>query len=121
MERAGRELGGRIPLLANMVEGGKTPLLSIAELGALGFRLAIHPGAMLRVVGYAATNYLATLRSDGTTRAMLDRMFDFKQLNDVIGTDDMLQKSARYRLTRSVYLYFYSLFHFKCSLRSRDN
>ena len=43
-ERAGRELGGRIPLLANMVEGGKTPLLSIGELGALGFRLAIHPG-----------------------------------------------------------------------------
>ena len=97
MERAGRELGGRIPLLANMVEGGKTPLLSIAELGALGFRLAIHPGAMVRVVGYAATNYLATLRSDGTTREMLDRMFDFKQLNDVIGTDDMLQKSERYR------------------------
>ena len=36
-ERAGRELGGRVPLLANMVEGGKTPLLSIGELGALGF------------------------------------------------------------------------------------
>jgi len=96
-ERAGRELGGRIPLLANMVEGGKTPLLSISELGALGFRLAIHPGAMVRVVGEAATNYLATLRSDGTTRGMLDRMFDFRRLNDVIGTDDMLQQGETYR------------------------
>ena len=95
-ERAGRELGGRIPLLANMVEGGKTPLLSISELGGLGFRLAIHPGAMVRVVGQAATNYLATLKSDGTTRAMLDRMFDFRRLNDVIGTDDMLQHGERY-------------------------
>jgi len=96
-ERAGRELGGRIPLLANMVEGGKTPLLSISELGALGFRLAIHPGAMVRVVGEAAMNYLATLKSDGTTRGMLDRMFDFRRLNEVIGTDDMLQHGERYR------------------------
>jgi len=96
-ERAGRELGGRVPLLANMVEGGKTPLLSIAELGALGFRLAIHPGAMVRVVGHAATNYLATLKAEGTTRGMLDRMFDFRRLNDVIGTDDMLRDGERYR------------------------
>jgi 2-methylisocitrate lyase-like PEP mutase family enzyme len=95
--RAGRELGDRIPLLANMVEGGKTPLLTIHELGALGFRLAIHPGAMVRVVGHAATNYLATLRSEGTTRGMLDRMFDFQRLNDVIGTADMLQAGERYR------------------------
>lgn len=96
-ERAGRELGGHIPLLANMVEGGKTPLLSIGELGALGFRLAIHPGAMVRVVGEAATNYLATLKSEGTTRGMLDRMFDFRRLNEVIGTDDMLRQGERYR------------------------
>jgi 2-methylisocitrate lyase-like PEP mutase family enzyme len=96
-ERAGRELGGRIPLLANMVEGGKTPLLSISELGALGFRLAIHPGAMVRVVGQAGTSYLATLKSDGTTRGMLDRMLDFRRLNEVIGTDDMLKQGERYR------------------------
>ena len=96
-ERAGQELGGRVPLLANMVEGGKTPLLSISELGALGFRLAIYPGAMVRVVGQAATTYLATLSQDGTTRGMLDRMFDFRRLNEVIGTDDMLRQGERYR------------------------
>jgi 2-methylisocitrate lyase-like PEP mutase family enzyme len=96
-ERAGQELGGRVPLLANMVEGGKTPLLSISELGALGFRLAIYPGAMVRVVGQAATTYLATLSQDGTTRGMLDRMFDFRRLNEVIGTDDMLRQGDRYR------------------------
>jgi 2-methylisocitrate lyase-like PEP mutase family enzyme len=90
-------LGSRVPLLANMVEGGKTPLLSISELGALGFRLAIYPGAMVRVVGQAATSYLATLGQDGTTRGMLDRMFDFRRLNEVIGTDDMLRQGDRYR------------------------
>jgi 2-methylisocitrate lyase-like PEP mutase family enzyme len=96
-ERVGRELGSRVPLLANMVEGGKTPLLSIAELGRLGFRVAIHPGAMVRVVGHAASAYLATLRADGTTRGMLDRMYDFTTLNDVIGTAAMLQDGDRYR------------------------
>jgi len=95
--RVGRELGGRVPLLANMVEGGKTPLLSISELGELGFRLAIHPGAMVRVVGHAARNYLNTLKADGTTRGMLDRMFDFTRLNDVIGTDEMLRQGGQYR------------------------
>ena len=95
--RVGRELGGRVPLLANMVEGGKTPLLSISELGDLGFRLAIHPGAMVRVVGYAAMNYLNVLKADGTTRQMLDRMFDFSRLNEVIGTDEMLRHGDRYR------------------------
>jgi 2-methylisocitrate lyase-like PEP mutase family enzyme len=96
-ERVGRELGGRVPLLANMVEGGKTPLLSIAELGRLGFRMAIHPGAMVRVVGHAAAGYLATLRADGTTRGMLDRMYDFATLNEVIGTAAMLRDGDRYR------------------------
>jgi 2-methylisocitrate lyase-like PEP mutase family enzyme len=95
--RVGKELGGRIPLLANMVEGGKTPLLSIGELGDLGFRLAIYPGAMVRVVGHAATDYLTTLKADGTTRGMLDRMFDFARLNEVIGTDEMLRHGDRYR------------------------
>ncbi len=96
-ERVGRELGSRVPLLANMVEGGKSPLLSIAELDALGFRLAIFPGAMVRVVGKAATDYLATLQRDGTTRGMLDRMFDFRGINAVIGTDAMLELGERYR------------------------
>ncbi|MDH4023722.1 MAG: oxaloacetate decarboxylase [Gammaproteobacteria bacterium] len=97
LRRVGRELGGRVPLLANMVEGGKTPLLSIGELGDLGFRLAIHPGAMVRVVGHAATHYLKTLKADGTTRGMLDRMFDFTRLNEVIGTAEMLRHGDRYR------------------------
>ncbi|GMW06798.1 MAG: 2-methylisocitrate lyase [Nevskiales bacterium] len=96
-ERVGRELGGRVPLLANMVEGGRSPLLSIDELSRLGFRLAIFPGAMVRVVGHAATDYLATLGRDGTTRNMLDRMLDFPALNDLIGTEAMLREGDRYR------------------------
>ncbi len=96
-ERVGRELGGRLPLLANMVEGGKSPLLSLEELQRLGFRLAIFPGSMVRVFGKAATDYLSTLKRDGSTRNMLDRMLDFRGINDVIGTDTMLRAGDLYK------------------------
>jgi hypothetical protein len=51
----------------------------------------------VRVVGYAARDYLDTLKADGTTRGMLDRMFDFRRLNEVIGTDEMLRRGGQYR------------------------
>ena len=51
---------------------------------------------MVRVVGFAASQYLATLKVDGTTRGMLDRMFDFSRLNATVGTDVMLQTGERY-------------------------
>jgi len=92
----GRTLGGRIPLLANMVEGGKTPLHSADELAALGFKLVIFPGAMLRMISRAGAEYLAALRRDGTTAGIMDRMFDFRTLNDVIGTDESLADSDQY-------------------------
>jgi len=96
LARVGAELGQQIPLLANMVEGGKTPLHSAAELGQLGYKLVIFPGAMLRVLSRAAAEYLAVLKRDGTTAAIMDRMFDFKQANEMIGTDDLLATGQEY-------------------------
>jgi 2-methylisocitrate lyase-like PEP mutase family enzyme len=96
LARVGAELGRQIPLLANMVEGGKTPLHSAAELGQLGFKLVIFPGAMLRMLSRAATEYLAVLKRDGTTVGIMERMFDFKQANDMIGTAEMLAISKKY-------------------------
>ncbi|MFW2405405.1 MAG: isocitrate lyase/PEP mutase family protein [Gammaproteobacteria bacterium] len=92
----GETLGTRVPLLANMVEGGKTPLHSAEELGAFGFRVVIFPGAMLRVHTRAAAMYLETLKQDGTTAGMLDRMFDFKAVNSIIGTDELLATGKKY-------------------------
>jgi 2-methylisocitrate lyase-like PEP mutase family enzyme len=96
LARVGEELGAQIPLLANMVEGGKTPLHSAAELGQLGFKLVIFPGAMLRVVSRAAADYLEVLKRDGTTAGIMDRMFNFKQANEMIGTDELLDKGRKY-------------------------
>jgi 2-methylisocitrate lyase-like PEP mutase family enzyme len=96
LAEVGAALGSRIPLLANMVEGGKTPLHSADELGGLGFKLVIFPGAMVRVLSRAGAEYLDALKRDGTTAGILDRMFDFKQVNEVIGTDDIIESANKY-------------------------
>ncbi|MGI9331348.1 MAG: isocitrate lyase/PEP mutase family protein [Gammaproteobacteria bacterium] len=97
LEQIGAALGDRIPLLANMVEGGKTPVLPAAELGELGFRIVIFPGAMVRVLSRAGAEYLDVLKRDGTTDSLRDRMNDFNQINDLIGTDVLLSRAERYK------------------------
>ena len=89
-------LGTHAPLLANMVEGGATPVLSGAELQALGFRVVIFPGAIARALAFAARDFYTTLKRDGTTDAFRDRMFDFQALNEIIGTPEMLARGRRY-------------------------
>jgi 2-methylisocitrate lyase-like PEP mutase family enzyme len=88
--------GGRTPLMANMVEGGKTPMTSAAELEAMGFSLVIFPGGLVRAFAHMAQDYLASLRRDGTTQAYRARMLDFAQLNAVIGTPELLSLGERY-------------------------
>jgi 2-methylisocitrate lyase-like PEP mutase family enzyme len=96
LAEAGRRFGARVPLLANMVEGGKTPMLPLPELAALGFRIAIYPGAMVRVLGHAAREYLRVLRTEGSTLSHRAHMLDFTQLNALIGTDVMLRDGQKY-------------------------
>jgi 2-methylisocitrate lyase-like PEP mutase family enzyme len=86
----------RVPLLANMVEGGKTPVLKADELQALGFSIAIFPGAIARALGFAAQEFYASLRRHGGTDAMRGRMLDFNGLNRLIGTPELLAQGRKY-------------------------
>jgi 2-methylisocitrate lyase-like PEP mutase family enzyme len=96
MQAALARFAGRAPLLANMVEGGKTPVLPAAELQALGYSIAIFPGGLARALGWAAREYFSILRRDGTTDALRERMLDFEGLNRIIGTPEMLALGKRY-------------------------
>lgn len=87
---------GKVPLLANMVEGGKTPLRSSSELEALGYDLAIFPGGAVRALANTAQRYYANLLRSGSNAAMANQMFDFDGLNDVIGTAEMLDLGKTY-------------------------
>lgn len=88
--------GARVPLLANMVEGGATPISAAADLEAQGFSIAIFPGGIVRAIAHTAQAYYESLQANGSNRPFADRMFDFDGLNEVIGTDDMLAMGARY-------------------------
>lgn len=96
MRQASALFAGRAPLLANMVEGGKTPLLSAPELQALGFAIVIFPGGLVRALSHAAQDYFASLKATGSTAAFRDRMLDFSELNALIGTPEMLALGKRY-------------------------
>ena len=89
-------LGDRVALMANMVEGGKTPALSATELDAIGFALVIFPGGIVRALGRMASEYYASLAKHGTSQPFLDRMLDFNGLNSMIGTPDLLALGKRY-------------------------
>jgi 2-methylisocitrate lyase-like PEP mutase family enzyme len=89
-------LGNMRPLMANMVEGGRTPLMSARDLEALGYALVIFPGAIVRALAHAARDLYAVLKRDGTTDAFRARMFDFGALNAMIGTPQMLEEGRRY-------------------------
>ena len=87
---------GRVPLLANMVEGGKTPVKGIAELQALGYRIAIFPGGTVRAVATLLQRYYGSLKQHGTTAPFQREMLDFDGLNAVIGTPELLAQGKRY-------------------------
>ena len=95
LKRIPPALGG-VPLLANMVEGGKTPPLSAAELESMGFALVIFPGGIVRALGHMASEYYASLAASGTSKPFRSRMLDFTSINELIGTPEMLALGKRY-------------------------
>jgi 2-methylisocitrate lyase-like PEP mutase family enzyme len=85
-----------VPLVANMVEGGKTPPLAAAELQMLGFSLVIFPGGIVRALARTAGDYYASLAAHGTTEPFAGRMYDFAELNEVIGTPALIALGKQY-------------------------
>jgi 2-methylisocitrate lyase-like PEP mutase family enzyme len=96
LEAIPKALGKTHRLMANMVEGGKTPLMSASELEAMGYHLVIFPGAAVRVLTHALARFYEALVRDGTSKAYQDRMLDFGQLNDLLGTAKILEQGQRY-------------------------
>jgi len=99
LARIGALMGRSTPLMANMVEGGKTPLMPASDLQALGFAFVIFPGAIVRVLAKAAEEFYSSLKANGSTEPFRPRLFDFDSLNRLIGTPDMLARGKRYEVT----------------------
>jgi 2-methylisocitrate lyase-like PEP mutase family enzyme len=96
LARMVKALGRSLPLMANMVEGGKTPVLSAAELEAIGFALVIFPGGIVRALARTVSDYYASLAKTGTTESFRNQMLDFDKLNELIGTPEMIALGKQY-------------------------
>ena len=90
------QFGDKIPLLVNMVEGGKTPMLPAAELETMGFSVVIFPGGLVRAIAHTAEQYFSSLNEMGSTRDYQNKMFDFEELNELLGTDRILEAGKQY-------------------------
>jgi 2,3-dimethylmalate lyase len=93
IERIAREIS--VPLLYNFVEHGKSPLLSVAELQRLGFKLVIFPGSIMLAVLPLVREILGAIKRHGTTEALLGRMTNVVELFETMGLSDMLALDAR--------------------------
>ena len=80
----------QVPLIANMVEGGATPLVPAAELEAMGFKLVLHAGALLRTAVLAIEETLRHLRKTGSTAGIEDRLLTFDDRNRVTDLEGTL-------------------------------
>lgn len=96
MDAACARFAARVPLLANMVEGGQTPIQGADELGSRGFRIVIFPGGTARAVTHTLQGYYAALKASGSTAGWRDRMLDFDGLNALIGTPALLARGRDY-------------------------
>ena len=96
MQQACAQFAHRTPLLANMVEGGQTPIQSATELGDRGFRIVIFPGGTARAVAHTLQGYYGSLKAHQTTTPWRDKMLDFDALNQLIGTPELLALGKQY-------------------------
>jgi 2,3-dimethylmalate lyase len=85
-----------VPLLANMVEGGKTPIYPAAELQLFGYKLAIYPGAACRVIAKAVSGLMQTIKNTGSSNEYLDNMYIFDELNEILDLSSIRAREGKY-------------------------
>jgi 2-methylisocitrate lyase-like PEP mutase family enzyme len=76
---------GNVPLVANMVEGGRTPILDRAELESLGFKVAIFPTAGFLAAGAALRSVYGEIRSNGSSKAWAGELYPFNDFSRLMG------------------------------------
>lgn len=95
MIRIGKELEG--PLVANMLEGGATPLMSREELGEIGFSFIVCPLTALYAVARILTEVYRHMKKEGDTRAIIDRLLPFGAFHSIIDLESYYRVDTQYK------------------------
>ncbi len=80
------------PTMANMVEGGRTPMLSNEKLQEIGYSLVIYPTASIFLMAKSMLKLMSYLKDNGSTAGLIDEMISFQDFNDLVGLDSAIQK-----------------------------
>ena len=94
MRKIGKSI--KAPLVANMIEGGATPVLSSKELHKMGFNLILYPLSVLYANTYATLQILKELRKSGTTLKLKKSLVNFDQFNDIVDLSKFKKMENRY-------------------------
>ena len=89
-------LPAEVPLVANMIENGKTPLRAAADLHAAGFQIVTVPLAGLLAATAALRDVYRTLRQDGITTRVADRMLRFGEMNALLGVEERYRREREW-------------------------
>ena len=94
-----KEIASRVPgpLVANMLERGVTPLMGPAELKELGYQVIVWPLAPLYSAAKSLADTYGTLRREGSTIKILDKLMSFDDFNEIVGLNDKYAADARYK------------------------
>ena len=96
LERVGDELGDDVPLLANMTEGGQTPLFSADEFEEMGFDVVLYPATGFKAAAKALRDVYEEIAETGTQEGVMDRLVSWEGRNEITGLDEMIALERRY-------------------------
>lgn len=80
------------PTLANMVEGGRTPLVPNEKLKEIGYSLVIYPTASIFIAANSMLQLMSHLKENGSTAGLIDQMISFQEFNDLVGLDAAIKE-----------------------------
>lgn len=87
-----------VPVLANMIEKGRTPLKTAKELEDMGFGLVIWPLSSVYVTAKAVRDLMVALKEEGTAANLLDSMIPFGEFNELIGLPEINEIQNRFKV-----------------------
>ena len=99
MKQIGKEINA--PLVANMIEGGATPLNSAEILNDIGFKIILYPLSVLYANTFATLNILKELKKSGNTTKYKRKVVNFDQFNDLVELSKFKNMEKKYKFSKS--------------------
>jgi len=98
MKKIGKEINA--PLVANMIEGGATPLNSADILNKIGFKIILYPLSVLYANTFATMNILKELKKSGNTKKYKQKVVNFDQFNDLVELSKFRNMEKKYKFSK---------------------